>query len=36
MFKMKQKPFEEELFELAKKFGDNYTYGQIVAILKEN
>lgn len=26
---------EKELFELAKKFGDNYTYGQIVNVLKE-
>ncbi len=26
---------EEELFELAKKFGDNYTYGKIVKVLKE-
>ena len=26
---------EEKLFELAKKFGDNYTYGKIVKVLKE-
>ncbi len=26
---------DKELFELAKKFGDNYTYGQIVKTLKQ-
>ena len=26
---------DDELFELAKKMGDNYTYGQIVKCLKE-
>lgn len=26
---------EKELLELAKKFGDNYTYGKIVEILKD-
>ena len=26
---------EEELNELAKKFGDNYTYGKIKQVLKE-
>ncbi len=26
---------EEELFELAKKFGDEFTYGKIIETLKE-